>query len=184
MAGKLFVSLGDFYTDSVLLARKIKESGFRPDYLIGLWRGGAFPGCIVQEALDFWGIPTDHIAIRTSGYNREDKHKAKVDIFGLSYITKRVKKDDKILIVDDVFDTGLSIKALIEKLKADSGENCPKEIKTAMLYYKPENNETSITPDYYIHETDKWLVFPHEFKGLTKEEIESGKGQSVLRMLF
>ena len=45
----------------------------------------------------------------------------------------------------------------------------------ATVYFKPGNNRTDRRPDYYIHETDKWLVFPHELKGLTPEEIALNK---------
>ena len=43
------------------------------------------------------------------------------------------------------------------------------------LWYKPNNNQTSLKPDYYLHETDKWIVFPHDLAGLSMQEIETGK---------
>ena len=51
----------------------------------------------------------------------------------------------------------------------------PSDLKVACTWYKPGNNKTGIAPDYYIHETDKWLVFPHELAGLTIDEIKAGK---------
>ena len=45
----------------------------------------------------------------------------------------------------------------------------------ATPYFKPNKNLTNNKPDYFIHETDQWLVFPHELEGLTLEEIESNK---------
>ena len=53
-------------------------------------------------------------------------------------------------------------------------ENSP-EIKVATPYFKPRNNKTDFKPDYYLHETEQWLVFPHELEGLTKEEIKINK---------
>jgi len=44
-------------------------------------------------------------------------------------------------------------------------------IRVATTYYKPANAQTDRIPDYYIHKTDKWLVFPHELNGLTEEEV-------------
>ena len=53
------------------------------------------------------GVHSDHIAIRTSYYSGIDKRKKSVEVFGLNYVLKKVKSSDTLLIVDDVFDTGL-----------------------------------------------------------------------------
>jgi hypoxanthine-guanine phosphoribosyltransferase len=74
-----------------------------------------------------------------------------------------------------VFDSGRSISALIEQTRKLMRLNTPKDIRIATPWYKPSNNKTNITPDYFIHETSEWLVFPHELSGLTKEEIKEGK---------
>ena len=78
------------------------------------------------------------------------------------------------MIVDDVHDTGLSIKQIIDDLKIACKKNTP-DIKVATPYYKPSNNKTDSKPDFYLHETDQWLVFPHELEGLTIEEIKENK---------
>ena len=49
------------------------------------------------------------------------------------------------------------------------------EIKIATPYFKPTKNKTDRKPDYYLHETDEWLVFPHELDGLTIDEIKKNK---------
>ena len=59
-------------------------------------------------------------------------------------------------------------------LKNACKKNTP-EIKIATPYFKPSKNQTDKRPDFYLHETDKWLVFPHEIDGLTIEEIEMNK---------
>ena len=51
----------------------------------------------------------------------------------------------------------------------------PKNIRIACPYYKPQNNKTDIVPDYFVHESAEWLVFPHEISGLTPDEIINGK---------
>ena len=79
------------------------------------------------------------------------------------------------LIVDDVFDTGLSIRAVIDNLRRRMRRNLPVNLRVATVYFKPGNNRTSLRPDFYVHETDKWLVFPHELVGLTDEEIRRHK---------
>jgi len=86
-----------------------------------------------------------------------------------------VNADDSLLIVDDVFDSGHSIEAVLKELSEKTRKNMPTTIKVACPWYKPERNATDIVPDYYIHETDSWLVFPHELNGLTEEEIKQGK---------
>ena len=71
-----------------------------------------------------------------------------------------------------------SIRLLHEQLDAIknlSRRNAPEVIRTATVYYKPSMAKVDFVPDYYIHETDKWLVFPHEIDGLTKEEIVQAK---------
>ena len=65
---KHFISAESLLRDSFVLARQIFDSGFRPDFIVGVWRGGAPVGIAVQEFLEFQGIPSDHIAIRTSSY--------------------------------------------------------------------------------------------------------------------
>ena len=84
--------------------------------------------------------------------------------------------DDSLLIVDDVFDTGRSIDAVINTLELKMRRNCPSQIKVATPWFKPNKNATSRVPDYYVHETDDWLVFPHELDGLSVEEISADKG--------
>ena len=77
------------------------------------------------------------------------------------------------LIVDDVYDSGLSVQAVLANLKERARKNTPHDIRIATVYYKPLNNKTKPkrVPDYYLYKTNKWLVFPHELNGLTPEEI-------------
>jgi hypothetical protein len=78
------------------------------------------------------------------------------------------------LIVDDVHDSGKSTQQIISDLMKACKKNTP-QIKVATPYFKPKKNETDRKPDYYIHETDKWLVFPHELEGLSIDEIHQFK---------
>ena len=77
--------------------------------------------------------------------------------------------------MDDVFDSGNSIKAIMEALKEKMRRNMPKDVRIATPWFKPKNNITTMIPHYYIHETDQWLVFPHELEGLTRQEIFANK---------
>ena len=167
---KLFIQADELLRDSFKLAWQVYESGYRPNYIIGVWRGGAPIGIAVQEFLDVLGVPSDHIAIRTSHYKGMGDRDSKVEVYGLNYIIKQVESEDSLLIVDDVHDTGISIQKIILDLQTACKKNTP-EIKVATPYFKPSKNQTNRQPDFYLHETEKWLVFPHELEGLSVEEI-------------
>lgn len=171
---KVYISAQQLLEDSFQLALQIFESGFRPDYIVGVWRGGAPVGIAVQELMDVLGVKSDHIAIRTSSYTGIGQRSKNVRVHGLTYLIKRVESEDSLLIVDDVHDSGLSIDQTILELKRACKKNTP-EIRVATPYYKPKNNQTDREPDYYIHESDDWLVFPHELDGLTPEEIRENR---------
>ena len=171
---KLFINSDDLLKDSFQLAWNVYESGFKPNYIVGVWRGGAPIGIAVQEFLSVLGIRSDHIAIRTSYYSGIDERKDIVQVYGLNYVIRQLESEDRLLIVDDVHDTGNSISQIITDLKKACKKNTP-EIKIATPYYKPNKNESEYKPDYYLHETDQWLVFPHELEGLSLEEIQKNK---------
>ena len=171
---KHYIRSEDLIQDSFRLAWQVYEDGYRPNYIIGVWRGGAPIGIAVQEFFSVLGVPSDHIAIRTSHYKGIDDRSTEVQVYGLNYIIKQVESDDSLLIVDDVHDTGVSIEKIVSDLQAACKKNTP-EIRVATPYFKPIKNKTSRTPDYHLHETDKWLVFPHELSGLSIEEIRANK---------
>jgi hypoxanthine phosphoribosyltransferase len=171
---KLYIKSEDLLRDSFTLAWNVYESGFAPNYIIGVWRGGAPIGIAVQEFLSVLGIKSDHIAIRTSYYSGIDERRDIVQVYGLNYVIRQLESEDRLLIVDDVHDTGNSINQIINDIKAACKKNTP-DIKIATPFYKPENNNTNNKPDYYLHETNKWLVFPHELEGLSIEEIKDNK---------
>lgn len=172
---KLFISADALLRDSMELARRIVRSGFRPTFLVGMWRGGAPIGIAVQEVLEYQGIHTDHIAIRTSSYTGIDTQSKTVRVHALDYLVSRLSADDEMLLVDDVFDSGRSLEAVIAELRRRCRRNLPEKIRIATVYYKPKRNRSPLVPDYCIHETDGWLVFPHEIQGLTREEILAHK---------
>ncbi len=168
---KRYITAQELLHDSFEMGARIYKSGFHPSFIVGIWRGGAPVGVAVQEILDYLGVKTDHIAIRTSSYYGIGQKNKTVQVHGLGYVISRSNWDDGLLIVDDVFDSGNSIKAVLDTLKRKMRRNLPKDIRVATPWFKPKNNETDIVPDYYLHETEKWLVFPHELDGLTREEI-------------
>jgi len=173
MSKKLYLSAQDLLEDSWELAARIIEDDFRPNIIIAIWRGGTPIGIAVQEMLAYFGVAADHIAIRTSSYSGIDERSHDVRVHGLNYIVKRVVDSDRLLIVDDVFDTGHTIDAVISELRRKARRNTPGDIRVAVPWYKPTRNETASEPDYYIHTTDRWLKFPHSLEGLTPDEVRT-----------
>jgi hypoxanthine phosphoribosyltransferase len=172
---KIYITASSLLQDSFRLAAKIHRSGFVPDFIVGIWRGGTPVGIAIQEYFEYVGVNTDHIAVRTSAYVGIGQRSKTIRVHGLHYIIEEADAADSLLVVDDVFDSGHSIEALLEELKSKMRLNMPAKVKIATPWYKPANNQTKLTPDYYLHETDKWIVFPHELAGLSFEEISTGK---------
>jgi uncharacterized protein len=172
---KVYVTAGSLLQDSFRLAAKIHRSGFVPDFIVGIWRGGTPVGIAIQEYFEFVGVETDHIAVRTSAYVGIGQRSKTIRVHGLHYVVEEANADKSLLIVDDVFDSGHSIEALLRELSVKMRLNMPRNVRIATPWYKPNNNQTSLKPDYYLHETDKWIVFPHELAGLSMQEIETGK---------
>lgn len=171
---KIVLSAQDLLEDSFRLGLEVLESGFQPTMIIAIWRGGTPVGMAVQEILSYAGIEADHIAIRTSSYVGVDQRGA-VAVHGLNYIIKKICHDDRVLIVDDVFDTGNTFKSVIEELTRRARDNTPHDIRIAVPWYKPTRNETDLVPDYCIRETAEWLVFPHELDALTPDELRKAR---------
>ncbi len=172
---KRFIAADDLLRDSFQLAADISAAGYRPDFLVGLWRGGSAVGIAVQEGLDYLGIRTDHIAIRTSyrgapSYTEMVTKADSIRVHGLQYLLENLCSHHSLLIVDDVYSTGSSVKAVIDQLTRKTRRNLPKDIRIASVWYRP-GEKTLRVPDYYVHETSDWLVLPYELAGMSLEEL-------------
>lgn len=170
-SGKTFISAESLLRDSLQLGLDIVRSGFRPSFLVGVWRGGAPIGITVQEVLEYHGIACDHISIRTSSYTGIDQQARSVRVHALDYLVSQLTYEDRLLLIDDVFDSGRSLEAVVDELARRCRRNLPEHIRIATVYCKPSHNRSRLTPDYYVRTTEQWLVFPHELQGLTREEI-------------
>ncbi|HEY6644292.1 phosphoribosyltransferase [Povalibacter sp.] len=168
---KTFISAESLLRDSLELGLQIVRSGFKPSFLVGIWRGGAPVGICVQEVLEYNGIECDHISIRTSSYTGIDQQSRTVRVHAIDYLVSQLTFEDSLLLIDDVFDSGRSLEAVVADLQRRCKRNLPEHIRIATVYYKPARNRSSLLPDYYVRSTDQWLVFPHELQGLTREEI-------------
>lgn len=168
---KLFITAESLLRDALNLGVQVVRSGYRPSFLVGIWRGGAPIGITVQEVLEYNGIECDHISIRTSSYTGIDQQSKNVRVHAIDYLVSRLTAEDRLLLIDDVFDSGRSIEATIAELRKRCRRNLPEQIRIATAYFKPTRNKTLLTPDFFVRSTEQWLVFPHELQGLTREEI-------------
>ena len=177
MTDKRFVTETELLHDSYRLGVRIFRSGFRPTFIVGLWRGGSTVGIAVQECLQHLGVATDHIAIRTSYRGLESYASMVADpereirVHGTQYLLDTLDVDDRLLLVDDVFGSGLTMAAVRARLESRLKRNMPREVRVAVPWYKPARNRTDRRPDYHVNVTDGWLVMPYELSGLTHEEI-------------
>lgn len=134
------------------LSMIIKNDNYQPDLLIGLARGGLQPlGFLAGEKqLNLRNVVT--IALTSYEGMKQEGIKVIMPLHIEDYA-----KYKSILIVDDIVDSGKTmtyIKTLLEDQLKES------TIKSAVLYYKPKTSK--IKPDYYVQETDEWIVFPWE----------------------
>ncbi len=178
---KRFIEEQGLIEDSYRLAVQVYQSNYWPDFIVGVWRGGSTVGIYVQECLQYLGIETDHIAIRTSYRGMDDylqklQQGSEIRAHGLQYLFENMNASDNLLIVDDVFSTGRNVAAVISRLRAKTRRNMSKDVRVAVPYYRSGFNQNNRPPDYFLHECQEWLVLPYELTGLTEHEITSHKG--------
>ncbi len=139
--------------------QKIQSDGYKPDIIVGIARGGIVPSRILSDLLE----TRDLTAIQIEYYEGINQTKEEPS---LKQCLNLQLTDKKVLLVDDVSDTGNSLQLAKNHLK----QNGAKEIKIATLYTKP----TSITkPDYYEKLTINWIVFPWDIKETVRKIIEN-----------
>ena len=177
---KQFLDEETVIEESFRIGVQIYESGFKPTYIVGLWRGGSAVGIYVQECLQTLGVDTNHISLRTSyrglpAYQDMVEAPQDIRVHGIQYLIETLNADDRLLIVDDVFSTGYNIEAVLRRLKKNLKRNMPKEVKIATLWQRDNYQRTGVSPDYCLYKTDKWLVFPYELTGLSLDDIQEHK---------
>ena len=175
---KHYISPGELLRDAYQLGWQVFDSGYRPDVLIGVWRGGTPVAIAVHELLHVLGVTPDHLAVRTVSYTGIAERDQEVRVDGLEYLASRTGADQRLLVVDDVHDTGLSLQLLVRELRKLYSPHEP-VIRVATPWYKPGNNQTGRIPDYHLYESEDWLVFPHELEGLSAQELAHHKPELV-----
>ena len=167
MSGKNYIDATEYLHDNWALAAMIRKSGWRPDFIVGLWRGGAPVAVAVHEFLKVTGWDVQHIPLKCSSYSGIGENDGEVVFTHGDIVFGMFRKGDKVLVVDDVFDTGKTA-AAVKRRMDDIGA----EMRLACVYWKPEKNTTSLAPDYFVKDVgSRWIVFPHEIEGLTGDEV-------------
>jgi len=149
------------------LAEKIRKNGFKPDIIVGVSRGGWPPARVLSDLL---GNP-NLANVKAEFYLGVAETK------GEPTLTQPVSTDvasRKVLIVDEVADSGKSLKLVKEHIIKEGAY----EVKIVTIYYKPWS---IVIPDYYEKETNRWIVFPWEIKETIRKIVKKcrKKGKSV-----
>lgn len=151
----------DIYEMLIDLALRVRHSGFNADLIVGVSRGGWAPGRILSDLL-------------------ENPHTVNIKIefyVGLGQtarkpvVTQPITEDisnKKVLVVDDVSDTGESLKVALDHVM----EKGASSVKTVTVYYKPHS---TFKPDFFASETSDWIIFPWERLEATKLLIEEAR---------
>jgi hypoxanthine phosphoribosyltransferase len=149
------------------LAERIRKNGFKPDLIVGVSRGGWPPARVLSDLLDNPNLAN----VKAEFYLGVAETKVEPTLTQPVSVAVAGKK---VLVVDEVADTGKSLK-LVKKHIIEQGV-C--EVKIATVYYKPWS---VVVPDYYGKETSRWIVFPWEIKETIRKIVKKcrAKGKSV-----
>lgn len=166
---KIYISSSKQWQWSYELAKRILVSSWKPDVVIGLYRGGVFPAIVIEDYLRSNGIKTFHFPLHCQSYdaNAAESISETVKVVDLpEYVVKSMSEWKNVLIVDDICDTGKTLEAVKNKIKETAEGKAVLRFRTACLLWKPDVCETP--PTWWIKEelADKWIVFPHEFCGV------------------
>ena len=146
----LFLSWGDVQRLSEELADKVAESGFRPDVLVAVSRGGFDPARILSDQLGVRRLASLQVVYYTGVNERSEvpevRYPLNTDVRGL-----------RVLVVDDVADSGNSLRLVREYVEGLGAA----EVRVATLHHKPWS---VYRPDYYAEEVEEWIIYPWEVK--------------------
>ncbi len=170
---KRFIGADELQRLSERLAKQIAASNFKPTFLIVLWRGGSAIGMVVQEFLEYYHkIDIDHVPVRTISRDPvTGKPLPKIVVHAMGHAVSTLQRHDRLLIMDDVSDSGLSAQAVEMELREKLGDRMPRDTRLAVVFYKPKKNKSGKVPDFFVEDSDAWLVFPHELVGLSDDEV-------------
>jgi hypoxanthine phosphoribosyltransferase len=180
---KEFLTYDTVRDNALKLAGRIFNEGFLPDVIYVSLRGGAYLGNVISEYFKIVNRrerPTYYAAVVARSYS-DVRKPGRIKVEGWTYAPEHLRIGDKVLLVDDIFDSGETINHLAGIILEKS---IPREdLKVAVHDYKffyDRPNQLPIQPDYWcrkhelsIHDEDTWIHYlSHELVGLTKDELE------------
>jgi uncharacterized protein len=146
-------------------SRKICESGFKPEVIVGICRGGWLPARVLSDLL---GNPS-LASVRAESYVGIGEAKSHPD---LAQVLSTDVAGKSVLVVDEVADSGRSLKLVVDHVM----EQGAREVKTVVLYVK---SCCGFKPDFYGAETGCWVVFPWELKETLREIFDAHKADAA-----
>lgn len=167
MTDFLHLSADGFLLDTFRLGRKVYESGFRPKHVLSIWRGGTPVGLGVDGYFRTRGIFLNHTTIATESYTGV-REQGEVTVKGLEHVIDVVCREDGLLIVDDVLESGNTIRRIVEVLRERARANMPRDIRVATVHRKPERVQFDDVPAICLEDLpgDVWIDYPHELADL------------------
>ena len=152
------------------LYRKIEANNFIPDSMLAVARGGWFTCRIMSDIYSAEGKSVDVTSVTTKFYTAIDKTSKRPV---LAQSLAQTLFDQKILIVDDVSDTGNTLKFIKGYVKWLGAS----QVQVACVFMKPK---TKVIPDYYVEEVpnDTWIVFPYEVRETKRQREEMKKKEN------
>lgn len=194
---KEFLPYDNVRNNALKLAHRIYKEGFIPDVIYCSLRGGAYVANVVSEYFKIARKdchPVLYAAVVARSYS-DIRKRDRVMVDGWTYSPEHLRPGDKILLVDDIFDTGKTINYLVEVLLEKGIPR--KDIKVAVhdyKYFTYKEEQLPIQPDYFCRkftitkpEEDRWIHYmSHELIGLSDEELEEYyyKADPELREVF
>ena len=185
----LHITPDAFLLDSFRLGSKVFETGFRPKHAISIWRGGTPVGLGVDGFFRTRGVFLNHTTIATESYTGV-REQGEVAVKGLEHLTEVVCREDGLLIVDDVLETGRTVHRILEILRESAGANTPEDIRVATVHRKPDRVEFEDVPSIHLQDLpgDVWIDYPHELSDLVDAgDPEDGrirhKDEAIWRLL-
>ncbi len=189
MVKLLHVSPDEFLVDTFRLGKAVYDTGFRPKHVISIWRGGTPVGLGVDEFFRTRGLFLNHTTIATESYTGI-REQGEVTVKGLEHVIDVICREDGLLIVDDVLETGHTIRRILDILQQRARANCPADIRVATVHRKPERGPFDAAPVITLHDIDGdvWIDYPHELSDLVqpddpKERLIREKDEEIWRLL-
>ncbi len=181
---KEFLPYNTVRNNALKLAHRIRLDGFIPDVIYVSLRGGAYLGNVISEYFKLFkkeGRPVYYAAVVARSYT-DIRQQERVMVDGWTYAPEHLRSGDKVLLIDDIFDTGRTINRLVEIILE---KGIPRrDIKVAVHDYKyffDKAEQLPIHPDYWcrkhelsVDDDDCWIHYlSHELIGLSAEELEN-----------